>query len=964
MRLFEEYGEMANDYESEEQLENKFIRRLNAIGYKTVNIRDENSLILHFREVLNQRNSKNLNGEALTDSEFNRVINEMVGSRTLYEIAEELRGSDVQPYGKINIQRDDNSTLYLEIFDGHDWENNIYEVTHQITIMGAHENRYDVTVLINGLPVVQVELKRRGVDFTQAFHQIIRYRDESFRNLFRFVQLFVVSNGGNTRYFANGDGKLNSNFMFYWTDKKNNWLNDIDAFTASFFEPRRLHSLIAKYTIFDHSNGRMLIMRPYQVYAAEAILEQAQTHPDENGYIWHTTGSGKTITSFKSSQLLARNTDATKVIFMIDRTDLDLQTAKNFNSYLPRSVSNEPALDRTNNTYSLVKQLKSNDSQLIITTIQKLNNAVTGDRYKNVLTPYHDKRVIFIEDEAHRSQFGEMRKNINQWFKNAEHFGFTGTPIFAENVGADGRTTKTLYDKELHQYLIKDAIRDGNVLGFSIQYISTFKGKTIQADDEKVPGIDTREVFESEDRLKLIVQHILLNHDQITKKRKYNAILTVPDTKFALQYYELFRELDPEHRLKVTTIFTWQPNEDDAEEKQDKDITSSRRGLDKVVDDYNDTYGTSFSTDHFSDYFADVSKRMKEHSDQTPDENIDVLIVVNMFLTGFDSPKLSTLYVDKKLRYQGLIQAFSRTNRIEKETKPFGNIVSYRNNKEATDEAVKLFSAGSKEKFFVPSYDELAGQYADAISDLHEITPKPADVDQLFNLGDDALEKFVLAFREVLRVQNKIQVYDEFKWENFAKVFTQQDMESYRGKYYDAYHHIEDKHDKGDNASILDDIDFEITLLETDKIDVQYIVNLIKTINLDSKANTDADRNKIKRLLGNADGPELKSKADLLAAFLDEVVPTLSSDANVGTELNKYLAKKRTEEIYKFAEENNVPSNFVNEQMENYNFYGHTNSKEVTNVLNDAGYGFKEKINLKQKIKSFVLDTIDRFTMA
>ncbi|WP_137596702.1 type I restriction endonuclease subunit R [Paucilactobacillus kaifaensis] len=957
---------MASGYESELQLENQFMKRLNAIGYKTVVIRDEEALLSHFRELLNQNNSENLNGNPLTDTEFHQVLNEMVGSRSLYEIAELLRGSDVQPYGKIVIQRDDNSQVYLQFFDGHDWKNNVYEVTHQVTINGKHENRYDVTILINGLPIVQIELKRRGVDFTQAFNQIIRYRNESFRNLFRFVQLFVVSNGGDSRYFANGDGNLNSKFMFYWTDEKNNWLNDIDAFTSSFFIPERLHSLIAKYTIFDRSNERMLIMRPYQIYAAEAILNQAKVNPEKNGFIWHTTGSGKTITSFKASQLIAQETDAKKVIFMIDRSDLDLQTSKNFNSYLPKSVSNQPALDRTDNTYSLVKQLKSNDSSLIITTIQKLNNAVSGDRYKDVLTPYHDQRVIFIEDEAHRSQFGEMRKNINQWFKNAQHFGFTGTPIFAENVGADGRTTETLYDEDLHQYLIKDAIRDENVLGFSIQYIGTIKGKNIQVEDEEVPGINTKEVYENEERLKLIIQHILLNHNEITSNRKYNAILTVPSTNVALKYYELFKQLDPNHHLKVTTIFTWTANEDDAQEKQDQAVATSRHGLDNVIDDYNSQYGTSFSTDHFADYFADVSKRMKEHNDQTPDENIDVLIVVNMFLTGFDSPKLSTLYVDKNLRWQGLIQAFSRTNRIEKETKPFGNIIAYRNIKKETDDAVKLFSAGSQEMFFVPSYDELSGQFADAISELHEIVPEPSNVDQLYNLGDEELQKFVLAFREVLRVHNKIRVYDDFSWDKIQDTaFTPQDMESYRGKYFDAYHHIQRNDEpKGEKASVLEDIDFEIELLETDKIDVQYIVNLIKTINLDSKENKDADRNKIKRMLNNADSAELKSKADLLAAFLDEVVPELSSDANVGDELNKYLVRKRNEEIYRFAEETNLPSDVLNEQIQNYDFYGHTDSQEVTDALSHAGYGFKEKINLKKKIRTFVLDTIDRFTMS
>jgi type I restriction enzyme R subunit len=954
---------MGNEHESEAQLENHLIRRLSAIGYQTITIKDENSLVTHFRDILNQRNADNLNGVPLTDAEFERVENELIGSKSIYEIAQLLRGSDIQPYGKIEIQRDDNTQLFLNFFDGRNWENNIFEVTHQITIPSKYQNRYDVTILINGMPIVQIELKRRGVDYTEAFHQIIRYRNESFRNLFRLVQLFVVSNGEETRYFANGDGNLNANFMFYWTDSENHWLNDIDAFAASFFDRQRLHSLIADYTIFDRSNERMLIMRPYQIYATEAILKQATEHPDRNGYIWHTTGSGKTITSFKASQLLSRLKTTDQIIFLIDRADLDLQTAKNFNSYLPTTVSNEPALDRTDNTASLVKQLQSSDNPLIITTIQKLNNAVKEDsRYKNILEPFHDKHVIFIEDEAHRTQFGDMRKNINKWFKNAEHFGFTGTPIFAENVGIDGRTTETLYDEELHHYLIKDAIRDHNVLGFSIQYIGTIKGKNI-TDDEQIPGIDTKEAFENDERLKMIVQHIMLNHNQLTANRQYNAIFTVSSTEMALKYYHMFKQLDINHQLNVTTIFTWKANEDDAEEKQDRNEKSARHGLDDVISDYNQKFDTDFDTEHFADYFADVSKRMKEHNAKTPENNIDVLIVVNMFLTGFDSPRLSTLYIDKKLKYQNLIQAFSRTNRIEKKTKPFGNIVSYRNLKKATDDAVKLFSAGSQEDFFVPSYDELAGQFADAISALKKTVPTPAAVDGLFNAGTDQLTKFVLDFREIMRVFSKIRVYDEFEFNKFPGL-PEKEMEAYRSKYFDAYREIKKPARTSPDVSILDDIDFEIELLETDRIDVQYIVNLIKTINLDSSRNRKADSNKIRRLLQNADSEELKSKADLLEAFLDEVVPHLDKQSDVGDELNQYLARRRREEVYQFSEENKVPVSVLNDQLSNYMFYGHTNSEDLTKALNEAGYSFKQKISLKKKLKTFVLSTINRFTIS
>lgn len=959
---------MAQAYQSELQLEDQLIRRLQALGYQKISIPDASALYAHFRELLNKRNAGRLAGTKLSDREFNAALNEMMGSKTHYQIAQLLRGSDTQPNGKIAIQRDDDSNLFLEFFDGQNPENNIYEVTHQLTIEGRHQNRYDVILLVNGLPLAQIELKRRGVDFSQAFNQIIRYRNESipFVKLFKFIQLFVISNGNETRYFANGDGQLNSNFMFYWTDKENNWLNDIDAFAASFFNKERFHSLIAKYTIFDSSAQKMLIMRPYQIFAVEAILDHAKHHPNQNGYIWHTTGSGKTITSFKASRLLAQETAAEKVIFLIDRSDLDIQTAKNFNSYMPETSTGKAALDRTDDTSILVKQLSSNDSSLVITTIQKLNNAVQNTRYKDVLTSYHDRRVIFIEDEAHRSQFGEMRKNVNRWFKNAQHFGFTGTPIFAENVGKDGRTTETLYDVLLHKYLIKDAIRDGNVLGFSVQYINTIKGKGIPTDDEQVRGIDKHEVFASPQRLSLIARHILLNHSKISKRRHYNAIFTVPDTRTALAYYDIFKklnaEMEPALRQKVTTIFTWAANEDDNEDHQKQDDVTSRQGLDHVVADYNAMYHTDFSTDKFKDFFADVSKRMKDHNDQTPNENIDILIVVNMFLTGFDSKRLSTLYVDRKLQWHTLIQAFSRTNRVEDKQKPSGNIVAYRNIKKMTDDAVKLYSAGSTKAFFTPTYDELKLQFEKAIGELKVITPDVNAVDGLYNQGDEEVKKFVMAFREVMRVHNKIRVYDDFEWQQFEPDFSSQDMEDFQGKYFTAYNHL-NKQPVGETGSILEDIDFEIELLKTDTINVQYIVNLIKSINMDSPENRKADTDKIRRLLNNANSPELKSKAELLMKFLDEVIPHLDKSHDVGDALGQFMEESRKNAIAGFSKEHALPEDFMEHQIDEYDFYGHSNDREIMHQLSESGLKFKQKREVKQLITNFVAEAIADYSL-
>lgn len=957
---------MTREYQSEAELENQLMNRLNALGYQTIDLHDEKAVISHFRDILNDRNHDRLKGQVLSDTEFARALNELAGSKTIYQMGQLLRGSDYQPQGKIVITRDDNSELYLEFFDGTNFENNKFEIAHQITVNARYTNRYDVTILINGLPLVQIELKRRGVELPQAFNQIIRYRNESFRQLFRFVQIFVISNGEDTRYFANNDGKLNSNFMFYWTDKKNHWLNEINAFTASFFNRRRIHSLIARYTIFDSDAQRMLIMRPYQVYAVEAIIDQVQNHSGENGYIWHTTGSGKTITAFKASQLIAQKTDAKKVIFLIDRSDLDTQTADNFNAYLPKIKTADRALEQIDSTKMLVEQLQSKNNPLIVTTIQKLNYAIKSDRYKNILTPYHDAKVVFIEDEAHRSQFGEMRKDINRWFKNAQHFGFTGTPIFAENVGQDGRTTETLYGECLHQYLIKDAIRDRNVLGFSMQYLNTIQGKDVFLDgDEMVSGINKKEVMEADDRLKMIVQHILLNHGQITHNRHYNAILAVSSTRVALKYYDMFQKLDPEHRLHVTTIFTWEANEKDNEEHQDnKEVLTSRHGLENVINNYNNMFETNFSTDRFKDYFNDVSTRMKQFNYQTPESNIDVLIVVNMFLTGFDSPKLSTLYIDKKLQWHNLIQAFSRTNRIELDSKPFGNIVAYRNMKQDTDNAVRLFSAGSAESLFVPSYDELQGQLDEAVKELKEITPTPNSVDSLYDQGDKAIKEFVLAFREVLRLHNKIRVYDEFDF-NKMNDFSRQDMESFRSKYAEAYDHIAGVGESPDPVSVLNDIDFEIELIAADTIDVGYIVNLIHAINLKDEDERGHDTRRIKKMLENAADPDLRLKSELLQAFLDEIVPKLKPEDNVGNELNQYLIKKREESVKNFSQEVDLPEEVIKKEMDDISFYGeNANTKALNDALNANGLKFMEKRTIKTRVKTFVVKTLKKFVLS
>lgn len=950
--------------QTESKLENQLIAQLGKSGWQFRPELNHYSLIVnHFRVLLNRRNIDKLDGTLLTDQEFQRFLNEIVGSKSIYQLGRYLRGDDQFQGGRAQIQRDDGSDITLSFFDPRDAENNIYEVAHQVVVNDKYENRYDVTLLINGLPLVQIELKRHSVEMSQAFQQILRYRRESFNvggSLFRYLQIFVISNGMSSRYFSNNDGELNKNFIFNWSDENNRWIDEIEPFTASFLSPLNIHEMISKYTIFDADQKVMKIMRPYQVYAQKSIMSQAEIHPATNGYVWHTTGSGKTITAFKAASELALHTDAQKIIFLVDRRDLDSQTINNFNAYLPRRADGQSSIDRTDNTSVLVEQLKNSTDTLIVTTIQKLANAVKNPRHRSVLEPYKEQRVIFIEDEAHRTQFGEMRKQINSWFKNAQHFGFTGTPIFKENIGADGRTTDDIYDIRLHTYLIRDAVRDHNVLPFNVTYINTIHSKEdIENLNGEVEALNIKEVYENEKRLNQIAQHIILNHSSKTYNRQYNAIFAVSDTRTALKYYDIFKEINND--LKVTTIFTWAANEEDNDEHQKDYTLTSRHGLEKVIDDYNDKYHQNFSTDTFSDFFNDVSKRMKNHDAKSPENNIDVLIVVNMFLTGFDAPTLNTLYVDKNLQYHGLIQAFSRTNRVQKAPKDYGNIVAYRNIKSKTDEAVQLFSQGDKAAFFAPSYENLKLDFQQAISALRDKVATPEDTNRLLDEGETAELEFIKLFRNVMSLQSRISVYEEFDWAEIETEldWTQQIFDDFKGKYATFYERHKAR--QKEKASIIDDVDFYPELLMVDAIDVDYINRLISQIDLSSPNARTEGVEKVKKALTNNTEPTLFSKRELLEQFLDSVIPELNHDANITGELNHFLADKRQAEIYHFAEEHRLEPSRLAEQVAEYEVSQHENSKALSELT--AGMTFKEKRTAKQSIKNFIIETAKKFVM-
>ncbi len=669
----------------EQILENNLVAQLVKLGYKKVEIKDETDLLANLKVQLEIHNKI-----SLTDSSFQQILN-YINKGNIYERAQILR--DRVPYTD-----EQGEAKTIELINQIHWCQNQFQVTQQVSMEGKYKNRYDVTILINGLPLAQIELKRRGLELKEAFNQINRYERHSFTagyGLFQFVQLFVISNGVNTKYFANAPIKARSfKQTFYWTDEKNNLITQLPDFADIFLEPCHLSKMITKYIVLNESYRLLMILRPYQFYATEAIVERVKT-TTKFGYIWHTTGSGKTLTSFKTAQILTNLPEVYKVVFVVDRKDLDYQTTKEFNSFSKGSI------DGTNNTNTLVNQLADN-TKLIVTTIQKLNTAISKTNYLNRITHLKDQRIVFIFDECHRSQFGKTHDDIKNFFTASQMFGFTGTPIFEENAGSNEfgkRTTAMLFEKCLHKYVITNAIKDENVLKFSIEYISTFKRKD-QILDIEVEAIDEAEVMEAPQRLNNIVDYIIANHGRKTHNKSFTGMFCVSSVETLIKYYQLFHQKRQEglHNLKVATIFSYAANEDDAEAKglfiddefseenptelliaaEPKTAYNSkhtREYLDDFISHYNKDFNTNYSTKDsisFYNYYNDIAKRVKN-------KDIDILLVVNMFLTGFDSKTLNTLYVDKNLKYHGLIQAYSRTNRILDEVKSQGNIVSFRN---------------------------------------------------------------------------------------------------------------------------------------------------------------------------------------------------------------------------------------------------------------------------------------------
>jgi type I restriction enzyme R subunit len=945
----------------EQILENNLIAQLQKLGYKSVVIKDEKDLLANLKSQLEVHNKTEL-----SENDFKQILN-FINKGNIFERAKILR--DRVPY-----TNDKSEHKTIELINQIHWCQNQFQVTQQVTMEGKYKNRYDVTILINGLPLVQIELKRRGLELKEAFNQTNRYERHSYwagYGLFQFIQIFVISNGVNTKYYANNPIKARSfKQTFYWSDVNNKIITQLSIFTDIFLEPCHISKMITKYIVIHESNKILMVLRPYQFYAVEAIVERVQT-TKKFGYIWHTTGSGKTLTSFKAAQILTNLPKVHKVVFVVDRRDLDYQTTKEFNAFSKGSI------DGTNNTNTLVKQMVG-DNKLIVTTIQKLDSAITKKRYLSRMETMKEKRIVFIFDECHRSQFGKTHNGIKKFFTNCQMFGFTGTPIFEKNAGKNEfgkRTTKMLFDKKLHQYVITDAIRDENVLKFSIEYISTFKKKDHILDID-VEGIDEAEVMNAPERLNNITDYIITNHNRKTHSREFTSIFAVSSIDTLIEYYKLFHQKKEEgqHNLRLATIFSYQANEDDKDaignafiddefdtpeisiaaepaEMYNCKSQHSRDYLEEFIGYYNKQFSTNYTTkdsQSFYNYYNDVAKRVKQ-------KQIDILLVVNMFLTGFDSKSLNTLYVDKNLKYHGLIQAYSRTNRILNELKSQGNIVCFRNLKEATDEAISLFSnINAKDEIVIQPYEEYVAKFNQAFISLLQITPT---VNSVNNLQDEEKElEFIKAFRELMRLKNVLVTFTEFDFVDLS--MEEQSFEDYKSKYLDLYDKSKSAHQK-EEVSILQDIDFELELIHRDEINVGYILKLLGKLKDASEEEHEKQKKAIIELMtGDA---RMRSKRELIERFIHENLPEIDDSNNIPEEFENYWSKERLLAIKKLSQEENLDSEKLQDIIGTYLF---TEKKplrdDIIGMINKRP-SLKERKTVAERVTEKILGFVETF---
>jgi len=927
--------------QTERQLEDALIEQLERLGFAPVVLADADALIQNLRSQLEE-----FNKTAFSDSEFSKILNHLnKGDR--FQKAKTLRD-------RYALTRDDETTFYIRFFNLDQWCKNEYQVTHQVTQAGHYENRYDVTLLINGFPLVQIELKRRGIEMKEAFNQIQRYHKHSFTGtLFEYVQMFVISNGVNTKYFSNNP-KQSYEQTFYWTEENNRKTTQLDKFAEAFLEKCTVSKMIAEYIVLAESLQIPMVLRPYQYYAVKAI-ERHVSESDKNGYIWHTTGSGKTLTSYKTSQVLSRMPDVKKVLFVVDRKDLDIQTTKEFNSFSDGSV------DGTDNTSHLVKQLEDKNRKLIVTTIQKLDIAIGREAYLERFKYLEDEKIVIIFDECHRSQFGQTHARIKGFFKRAQLFGFTGTPIFADN-NVGGVTTADVFGQCLHKYIITHAIEDDNVLGFAVEYVGKYTQKdpdTLDADifaETLVEGIDTKEVLESDDRLNKITDYVLADWKRKTKDGKFNALFATPSIEVLKKYYALFQKKKSDN-FKIATIFTYHANEDDSSDMLDVDVFAgegtpgnkhSRDFLEDCIKDYNKLYSTNFSTERFYDYYRDLQKRIKN-------KEVDLTLVVNMFLTGFDSPRLNTLYVDKNLRYHGLIQAYSRTNRLLNSDKPHGNIISFRNLKLATDKALALFGdENAKEVVFKKPYEEQKKEFTNKLIELRNKVPTVDSVDDL--KGEEEKAVFIKTFRDLLRIKSSLETFAEFSFDELG--ISEQEFYDYQSKYLDI--HEERKDNKSEAESILDQIDFEIELTVRDIINFDYIIQLIAGLkNISSEAVRQKKTEDILRIFDR--DVKLRKKKDLIRKFIENNLPKIHKADDVEKSFTEFWNSERSTVLKEIASTENIPLEKIEDLIGEYLYTQKLpKGQDIVDLLPEAPK-ILERQNIIDRIKKALENVVDTF---
>ena len=909
-------------YQSEAALENDLIKQLQLQAYEYLPITSEDALVTNLRTQLEV-----LNKTEFSDAEWQRFFKEKIASANEGIIDKTTR---IQEDHIQILQRDDGTTKNIYLIDKQNIHNNRLQVINQYEVEGKRANRYDVTVLVNGLPMVHIELKRRGVDIREAFNQINRYQRDSFwagSGLFEYVQLFVISNGTLTKYYSNTvrDGhlaeqrskkrrsnKTSNSFAFtsWWADAKNQPIAELENFTKTFFAKHTLLNVLTKYCVFD-VDRKLLVMRPYQIVAAESILQRIATATNHKqlgtiaagGYIWHTTGSGKTLTSFKAAQLARDLPNIDKVLFVVDRKDLDYQTMREYERF-EKGAANSNA-----STAVLQRQLEDPNARIIITTIQKLSRFVANNKKH----PIYGAHVVVIFDECHRSQFGDMHTEITGSFKRYHLFGFTGTPIFADNAGTGGnphlRTTEQAFGDRLHTYTIIDAINDKNVLPFRIDYINTIKAAS-NVSDKKVSAIDTEHALLASERIEQVVSYIREHFDQKTKRSAsyrhngqrllgFNSLFATASIDAARRYYTEFtkqqKDLPSAQRLKVGLIYSFAANEDDVDgllgdeafETEGLDKTS-RNFLEAAIADYNTMFGTNFDTsaDKFQNYYRDLSLRLKQRE-------LDLVIVVNMFLTGFDATTLNTLWADKNLRAHGLIQAYSRTNRILNSVKTYGNIVSFRDLEQATNDALSLFgNKDAKGIVLLKPYGEYYSEYETKIEELIESYPLGIAI-----IGEAAQKEFIKLFGAILRLKNILTSFDDFTGN---EILTERDFQDHQSRYLNLYAEFRSV-SEGEKESINDDVVFEIELIKQVEINVDYILMLVERYLKKKGTGEDKEiRATIDRAVNSS--PSLRNKKDLIEQFVESV----STAGGIDAEWAAFIATKKVEELDKIIADENL----------------------------------------------------------